>query len=146
MRPPDARQHPSGRVSGARGQRSQDGASVGFMELVAVIHLARIIRPGGTVCGRGNGSRPGQRSTNWCARPERSSACCLAAGRKSYDVVAWRVRNALTTLLHYTSRTGDLRREQPRCPFLHGDTLASNGAGMDHPLPQPAWQNRMAHH
>jgi len=71
MGPLDARQRPSARVSDAKALRCVGGAYVVFMVRAAGIHLAKITRPGGTVCGRGNGSRPGQRSTSWCERPER---------------------------------------------------------------------------
>ena len=61
MRPPDALQRPSGRANAAKAQPSPAGVFVAFMVQAAGIHLARITRPGGMVCGRGNGPRLGQR-------------------------------------------------------------------------------------
>lgn len=52
---------PRARARGATVRRSRDGASVAFTAQAAGMHPARIIRPGGTACGRGNGSRHGGR-------------------------------------------------------------------------------------
>jgi hypothetical protein len=78
MRPPDARQRPSGLARGAKVPPSKAGGSVVVTVQAADTRPARRIHHGGMACGRGNGSRSGQKSTSWRERPERSSVCSLS--------------------------------------------------------------------
>lgn len=116
MRPLDARQRPSERASGAKALRCVGGAYVAFMARAAGIHPARITRPGVMACGRGNGSRPGQRSTSWCERPERSSAC--------FAVARFEVYAAISCHLH-TSRPRKITRHSQRRSLISSSSTPS---------------------